>query len=54
MGDIADYLIEQGLDALAMHEAGLCEDFCQDCEEEYQAELKKLKKKKKPKKRKKP
>ena len=34
MGDIADSLIEAGLDALARHHAGNCEDDCEYCDEE--------------------
>lgn len=34
MGDMADYLIEQGMDALAQHEAGGCDGPCQECDAE--------------------
>ncbi len=38
MGDIADYIIEQGLDDLAQHHAGRCGEIgpCQHCKEEHQ------------------
>jgi len=37
MGDMADYHIEQGLDALALHDAGMCGEFgwCPYCETEH-------------------
>ena len=34
MGDMADFLIEQGIDELARHQAGMCEGPCPYCEEE--------------------
>ena len=34
MGDMADYLTEQGMDQLAMHDAGMCDGPCQECETE--------------------
>jgi hypothetical protein len=38
MGDIADDLIEQGIDNLAKHHAGICDDYCEYCEEERDAD----------------
>lgn len=37
MGDMADALTEQGLDAVAMHDAGLCDGPCQQCDEDWPA-----------------
>ena len=34
MGEMADYLTEQGMDQLAMHDAGMCDGPCQECEAE--------------------
>lgn len=34
MGDIAEYLIEQGEDAWIAHQLGQCDDLCQYCHEE--------------------
>lgn len=34
MGDAADDLTEQGLNAWLAHLAGICEDFCEYCEAE--------------------
>lgn len=34
MGDAADYLTEQGMDSLAMHDAGMCDGPCQYCDAE--------------------
>jgi len=32
MGDMADYITEQNMDALALHHAGMCRDECEYCE----------------------
>ena len=34
MGEMADYLTEQGEDELSMHLAGVCDGPCQYCESE--------------------
>lgn len=31
MGDIANDIIEQGLDELSNHQRGLCDGYCQEC-----------------------
>ncbi len=37
MGDMADALTEQGMDALIAHNAGQClDDWCQYCTEEWE------------------
>lgn len=41
MGDQADYLIEEGLDALDAHKRGECEGYCLECYEELTEEEKK-------------
>jgi hypothetical protein len=35
MGGMADCLIDQGMDELLLHEAGMCDGLCQYCEEQY-------------------
>lgn len=41
MGDQADYLIEQGLDALMLHRTGQCGiDWCEYCLEEWEEDHK--------------
>ena len=39
MGEVADWQIEMELDNLAYHKAGLCDDFCRYCDEEYTNEI---------------
>jgi hypothetical protein len=41
MGDMADWDIEQGFDALAQHEAGMCRDECEYCWEKADKWLRK-------------
>lgn len=38
MGDIADYIIEQGLDEISNHQRGECDGYCQECYDEMTEE----------------
>lgn len=38
MGDMADYVTEQGFDNKSLHDAGMCDSFCEYCMEEWEKE----------------